>query len=62
MHHLHKYRSDSSGKRSLIEFPKDFRRNTISFSEQKSHYFYGIWVGMSFLYSKSDQDQKDEDL
>ena len=46
----------------LLEFPKTFSRNTFSLNEQKSHYIYGILVGMSFLFSKSGHDQKDQDL
>ena len=30
-------------------------------NEQKSHYVYGIFVGMSFLCSKPGHDQKDQD-
>ena len=61
-HLLHKYSSDSLGNRSLLEFPKTFQQNTFSLREQKSHYVYGIWIGMSFLCSKSDRDQIDQDL
>ena len=60
--HLHKYMSDSLGKRSLSEFAKTFRGNTFFIERTKNRYTYGIWVGMSFLCSKSGRDQIDQDL
>ena len=55
-------RSDSLGKWLIIEFSNIFQQNTFSLSKQKYHYVYGIWVGMSFFYSKSGCGQIDQDL
>ena len=59
---MHEYRSDSLGKRCLLECSKTFWWNTFSLSKQKSHYVYGVWVEVSFLYRKSGHDQRDKDL
>ena len=62
MHQLHKYKLDSLGKQFVLEVPNIFPQNTFSLREQKYNYVYGIWVGISFLCSKSDRGQIDQDL
>ena len=54
--------SDTLGKQFAIEFSNIFWRKTFSLGEQKFHSAYGIWLGMSFLISKSGRGQTDEDL
>ena len=47
---------------NFLGFPEIFTRSTFSLNEHISPYVYEIWVVMSFLCSKSDRDQLDQDI